>query len=295
MKIGFSTLVCPGWDLDSVIAAAVEHGFDGVELRGLAGELHLPLVPSLSRDPAGVGRLFADNKISCVCLGASATLTSRYRKDLANQKAALVEFMELASAMGCLNVRLFMGDIESGDTQRGALSRIASELASLVPIATRLNVRLLIENGGDFASSRDLWFVVDAVNHPSVLACWNQCNALTVRERATNSIPRLGKKIGMVHICDADFDDQGVLLAYKAPGTGGSEVARQIEFLHGLLYDDYLVFEWPKLWAASLSAPEVILPQVATYLRERLAQKQVILSAYKGDKKAPKLSRSSAG
>lgn len=294
MKIGFSTLACPGWDLQSVVAAAAEHGFDGVELRGLGGELDLPLIPSLSRDPAGVKRMFLDRKVDCVSLGTSVTLTSRRAKDLAEQKAALIEAMELASAIGCQNVRLFMGDIEATDTQPAALTRIASGLASLVSVATRLNVRLLVENGGDFPSSRDLWFVVDSVSHPTVRACWNQCNALTAGERATSSIPCLGKKIAMVHICDADFDDEGVLLGYRPVGQGGAEIGRQIELLRGMLYEGYLMFEWPKLWVPSLGAAETVLPQVATYLRERLDEKQAVLTAYKSDKKVPRLAKHSA-
>ncbi len=291
MKIGFSTLACPGWDLERVVSFAAEHGFDGVELRGLRGELDLPLVPTLSRDPVGVKRLFRDRKIECVSLGTSVTLTARGAKELANQQAALVEVMELASALGCPNVRLFLGDIEATDTPSVALTRISSALAALVPVAIRLDVRLLIENGGGFPSSRDIWFVVDSVSHPMVQACWNQCNALTVCERATNSIPCLGTKIEMVHVCDADFDDEGVLLGYRPLGQGGAEVGRQIELLRGLMYQGYLMFEWPKLWVPSLGNPENVLPQVATFLRELLDAKQVVLSAYKGDKKVPRLAR----
>jgi len=294
MQIGFSTLVCPDWDLEHVISAAAELGFDGVELRGLRGELELPLVPSLSRDPAHVRQMFSEKKVACVSLGTSVTLTSRGARELANQKAALIEVMELASALGCPNVRLFMGDIGATDTQSAARVRIAGALGSLVEVATRLNVRLLVENGGDFPSSRDLWFVIDSVSHPMVQACWNQCNALAARERATNSLPRLGTKIGLVHVCDAEFDADGVLLDYCPLGQGGAQVSRQIEILRGLLYEGYLVFEWPKRWVPSLAGAETILPQVATYLRECVDEKQAVLSAYKNDKKVPRLAKHSA-
>ena len=45
MKLGFSSLVCPGWSLESIVTNAAAMGFDGVELRGIRGELELPLVP----------------------------------------------------------------------------------------------------------------------------------------------------------------------------------------------------------------------------------------------------------
>lgn len=290
MKIGFSSLVCPTWNLETMVANAAKFGFDGIELRGLCGELHLPLVPELTSDPEAVRRLFADNHVALVCLGASATFSSKTPRTLAEQKGAVTEFLELASKLGCPYVRIFVGEVDRWDNQRAALARTAEALISMAPIAARLGVTLLVENGGDFPGSTDLWFLIDAVNHPAVGCCWNQCHAMTLGERATNSIPRLGNKIGMVHICDAKFDEAGALLNYAPPGEGDIGVKRQIEILKGLLYNRYLMFEWPKLWVDSLPAPESVLPKVAGFLREAIDAKQPILSAYKGDKNAPKMS-----
>ena len=282
-------MVCPAWNLETIVANAAKFGYQGIELRGLRGELHLPIAPELARDPEAVRRLFADNKVELVCLGASATLTSKAPRVLAGQKGAVTEFMELASKLGCPYVRIFVGEVDRWDNQRAALSRIAEALIPLAPIAARLGVTLLVENDGDFPGSAELWFLIDAVGRPAVRCCWNQCNAMTIRERATNSIPRLSNKIGMVHVCDGKFDEAGALLGYTSPGQGDVEVKRQIDLLKGLLYDRYLVFEWPKLWVGSLPPPESVLPGVAKFLRETLDAKQPILAAYKGDKNAPKM------
>ncbi len=295
MKIGFSSLVCPVWDLESILNRASELGFDGVELRGLGGELHLPLVPELAADPDALRRRFEQRNLELVCLGASSTMDSRNRRAAAVQKGVLVEFIELAARLGCPFVRIYVGEVQRRDHRRKALARIAGALESLVSVLSRNRVTLLVENGGDFPDSEAMWFLSDAVGHPAVRICWNQCHAMTVLERATSSIPRLGGKIGLVHICDASFDEQGVLLDYKPLGEGDVEVAGQINLLRGLLYDGYLVFDWPKWWVESLPGPDVILPQAAACLRDRLAAKQKVLSAYKGDKHAPKMaSRSPA-
>ncbi|MHC4698772.1 MAG: sugar phosphate isomerase/epimerase family protein [Planctomycetota bacterium] len=289
MKIGFSSLVSPGWDLETIIMNASAQGFDGVELRGLQGELHLPLVPELVRDPDQVRERFSDKNVELVCLGASASLTSRSPREVARQKTIIVEFVELADRLGCPYVRIFAGEVERGDYAPVALSRIADALQSLVPVATRHNVTLLVENGGDFPSSQDLWQLIDAVSHPAVRACWNQCHAMTLGERPTTSLPRLGSKTGLLHMCDAAFEEHGVLLNYGPLGQGDVEVARQIELLRGLLYDGYLIFEWPKLWVDSLPPPDNVLPDAAKFLRECVDARQNILSAYKGDKNAPRM------
>jgi sugar phosphate isomerase/epimerase len=287
MKIGFSSLVCPSWNFETIVTRAAELGFQGIELRGLQGELHLPAAAALSR-PEQIRQLLGERGIELVCLGSSVALTAKSRKDLAEQKAALQEYIELAHRLGCPNVRLFAGEAEDRDTARAALVRASEALASAAASAGRFGVTLLVENGGDFPSSNDSWFLVDAVNHPNLRCCWNQCNAMSIRERPTFSLPRLGTKIGMAHFCDAAFDEQGVLLEYRKLGEGDAEVAKQIEILRGLVYQGYLVFEWPKLWIESLPPADVVLPEAAAYLKQRLAAQQSVLSAYKGDKNAPK-------
>jgi len=54
MKIAYSSLCAPAWDLETLVAKAAEYGYDGFELRGLRGELNLPLCAELTRDPKSV-------------------------------------------------------------------------------------------------------------------------------------------------------------------------------------------------------------------------------------------------
>ncbi len=291
MKIGFSSLVCPDWDLETVIAQAASLGFDGVELRGLRGRLDLPMLPDLARHPDRVRAMFTEQKVELISLGCSATLTAKKSREIAACKATILEFIELAARLDCPHVRLFLGDAPRGDEPQNCLPRIVETLCSLTELLTRTGVTLLLENGGDYCGSADLWFVIDAVAHPHVQAAWNQCNALTIRERATNSLPRLGMKMQLVHICDGMFDDRGVLQNYVELGSGTAEVDRQIEILRGMAYSGYIVFEWPKLWVETLPDAADVLPTVAAYLRERVEASQAVLTAYKGDKRAPRLAR----
>ena len=289
MKIGFSSLVCPAWDLEMMIAQASKLGFDCIELRGLRGELHLPAVTELTGDPGAVRKQFADGGVGLAALGCSATLGARNRRTAAQQKEALVEFIELAQKLECPHVRLFLGSTQKWELGSGTLARIIDNLAEAATVAGQCDVTLLVENGNDFPGSRDLWQVADAVSLPSLRCCWNQCTGMIAGERPTESLPRLSAKLGMVHFCDAVFDDHGLLLEYTSLGDGQCEVARQIELLKGMAYDRYVIFEWPKPWVEALAEPETLLPTVSAYLREQLNAKQAVLSAYKGDKRAPKM------
>ena len=289
MKIGFSSAACPEWDLKTLVAKAALWGFDGVDLGGLRGDSSLRLPPELSDDCGAVRQLLSDHGVGCACLAAPATLTSWSRRTLVEQKGVVVEFMELARRLGCPCVRISAGTVDRWDTRQAALARIAEALASLAPVASRLEVTLLVENGGDFPGSADLWYLIDAVDHPAVRCCWNQCRAMTALEGPTRSIPRLGSKIGLVHLCDADFNGDGVLLDYRPLGEGQVQIARQIELLKGLMYDRYVIFHWPEMGLESLPSPEAILPGVAALLKDCREAKQPELSAYQGDKWAVKM------
>lgn len=264
-------------------------GYDGVEIRGIQGQLDLASAPELARDPEGVQALLREHKVELACIAASAVLSSRSPRERAEAKASITAHIELAKRLGCPAVRIMAGETERGESHQSGLARVVEGLASLAPAAGRHDVTLLVENSGDFASSADMWHLIDAVNHPSVRCCWNQCHGMTLGERPTVSIPRLGLKLGMVRVCDATFDASGALLDYRAPGEGQAEIGRAVELLRGVLYRRYLMVEWPKLWVPSLPAPEQWLPSAAQFLKSRLAAKQPILSAYKGDKNAPKL------
>ena len=293
MKIGFSSLVCPSWDLATIVSKAAEYGYDGVELRGILGELRLTQVPDLAGNVDATRRLFDAAGVELVCLGTSSSLASRDRQVAARHRAELDEHIELAARLGCPFVRVFVGDVQRGEAREQTLSRVSGKLAKIADFAVKQKVTVLVQNNGDFSGSADLWYLCDSVNHPAIRACWDQCAAMTVPERPTTSMPRLGTKIGMVHICDADFDDNGFMAGgYKVPGTGDVELAREIELLRGVTYQDYLVFEWPKLWQKSLAAPDEVLPKVSEFLRSCADAKQTILSAYKGkDKKGPLVSQ----
>ncbi|MGB0717484.1 MAG: sugar phosphate isomerase/epimerase family protein [Phycisphaerae bacterium] len=294
MRIGYSSLVAPQWDLQTLITKAAEYGYEGLELRGIKGQLDLPTIPELAGKPEFVREVLQEKGIELICLGSSVTFDSKNKKKLAEQKGILKDYIELAASVGCPNVRIYAGEIQPGfgpiplDHQRALQARVAEALVEMAPIAARHGVNILIENGGDLSDSGAMWFLVDATGYPSVKCCWNQSLGVPVGEYPTTSIPRLGRKIGMVHICDANYADNGLLQNYCLPGEGETQVDRQVDLLKGLAYSGYLTFEWPKLWDASLPEPDVVLPQIAAYLKEQIAAKQNILSAYKGDKNPTK-------
>lgn len=289
MKIGFSTIGCPDWDLDTIISQGSALGYEAVELRGLQGELHLPAVPAIASDPAALSARFAEAKLDIACLATGCAFHWTDKKKVAENKSQVREFIELAAALRCPYVRVFGDEVPGYEQKQTTLRRISEALRDLAPTAAASGVTIVLENHGDFGGSRDVWYIVDTVDHPAVRCCWHPCHAAAAGDRLSLSVPRLGRLISLVHLVDGRLND-GALEGYALPGDGNLDVERFLTLLRGVTYDGYLIFDWPKLWVPGLADPDKAFPAALTKIKALLAKIDGIkeLTAYKGDKNAPK-------
>ena len=72
MKIAFTTLGCPMWDLDTICRKARAYGFDGVDFRGLQGQIDVTVSPEFTRDLAATKKKLAEAGI--VVSGISSSI-----------------------------------------------------------------------------------------------------------------------------------------------------------------------------------------------------------------------------
>ena len=283
MRIGLSSSVCPDWDLQTLVAKAADAGFDGIELAGLHGKADVLHVPDVADHPEKVRALCAERNLELIGLSTRLTFESKRQAELGARKAELAKVLGLAGLLGAGFVRCGMGKVNTCDTRRHTLGRIAHQVMSLVPAATEAGVTLVVENSGDFVTARDVWFVVDAAGHAAVQCCWNQCHALVSFERATNSLPQIARKIGLVHLADCVFE--GGSAHYRPLGQGAANVELQLELLTGIVYDGYVVLSRPEFPLKSTPEPGAELSEAVQYLRGLLAVERNPLTAYKADKR----------
>lgn len=294
MKLAYSSVACPAWDLATMVANAKEHGFDGLELRGLEGQMYLPLAPQLASNPQKIARLMRDTGVQIVCLSTSCAFHMPDRKIVAENQQQAREYIDLASKLETPFIRVFGAEIPRArprllgfERRERVLSRIAAALREIADYAAERRVTVLIENSGDFRDSQAMWYLVDAVDSPALQCCWNPLAARTRGERPTTSIPRLAARIGMVHVTDAKFSGT-TFESYTLPGQGDMEVPRLVQLLKGIGFQGCLCFEWPRLWNPGLADADKALPAAGKFLRERIDEKPIPMTAYKGDKNAPR-------
>ncbi|NOX58526.1 MAG: TIM barrel protein [Planctomycetes bacterium] len=290
IKVGFSSSVCPQWDVQDIATKANEMGFYGVELGTVRDELHLPAAPDLQQDKEidAVRKLFEDASVEIVSIASKYALEAKQKNVQKRSFDRTVENIALAEKLGCPFVRVPLGKRVGRELADATLARQIPPLCELAKIAARHRVTLLASNTADFASSRDVWFVVDGVSHAGMRAAWDPVLGLAVRENSSVSVPRLGARIKMVLANNASFDDAtGAFEEYRSLSEGCVDYSYTTDLLKGVLFDGYYMLDWPKASAEELPSAQDALPAALEFLLERIKHQDAELSAYKKDKQAP--------
>ncbi|TFG88068.1 MAG: sugar phosphate isomerase/epimerase, partial [Hyphomicrobiales bacterium] len=110
MKLAFATLGCTQWDIDTIIARAVEYGYDGVDFRGYLGEMEIFKLPEFATGLDDTISKFEDAGLEVPCLSTSARV-------YANPAEALEEiaaYCPLCERLGAPYMRVFAGHLEDG-------------------------------------------------------------------------------------------------------------------------------------------------------------------------------------
>jgi sugar phosphate isomerase/epimerase len=262
-KTAFSTVACSDWILPDVLTAAAEWGYDGVELRTFgygsaefacdpaltAGEKIRGLCAELGVEPAvlatGVG---FDEPIRPAVIGWAVSDTER---SVRAAKSAI----DLAGNIECPLVRVFGFEINRREKRPAATRRIVSRLRLAVDGARNTGVRLVLENGGSFATAADVAELVDAVGSPLLGVSYSPAVARTAGEDPLAGAALLGDRLWVVKLKDY----RG---AQPVPiGDGEMGIAELVGALRDGGFSGWGVVEWDRAWLHGLAPAELVLPE----------------------------------
>ena len=155
LPLAFSTLGCPKWTWPEILDFAAQHGFSGVELRGLLGEMNLPASPQFAANKIATDKSdVAAHGLKITDLGSSAAMHDADPQKRAQQLADARSFIDLAAALGAPYVRVFGNDIKG--PREEVIARVVAGLRELGEYARPRNVTVIIESHGDFTDSPTL-------------------------------------------------------------------------------------------------------------------------------------------
>ena len=270
MKIGFSTLGCPRWDLDTICRKAREYGFDGFDLRGLQDAMDITTLPAFNLDLAATARRIGDAGLQVSGVSSSIRLCDASCRDANLEEARRT--IPVAAGLGAQFVRLFGGG-DPAKTSRHDLVKFGADcMNAILALNGASQVKWLLETHDAWIASSHLLMLLNSLPTNAVGVLWDMAHTpCYAEEKPEQAMAAFGSRVTYTHVKDAVRDpaagDPHHAWRYVTPGTGEVPLAESIRLLKHAGYNGWLVFEHEKRWIPDLPEPEEIFPKYVAWAR----------------------------
>ena len=271
MKLAFSTLGCPSWELPQIAEAARTLGYDAIELRALGGDLDLLERREFKEGLATTTQWLVGQGIVVCCVDSSCSFDSPQLAERRKQVELAVRHSELAAALGAPLIRVFPDKLHEGSTREETRDNIAACLHEVAEHAPP-EVRVGLETHGDFAKGAVAAEIVQLAGHPNVALIWDVANSLAAGDTIEEAARAVHPYLAHVHLRDARAVDGSEHWQPVLAGCGQVSFTATIATLQKLDYTGYISFEWEKYWHPEIEEPEVALPDFMKAMRARHSQ-----------------------
>jgi sugar phosphate isomerase/epimerase len=271
MKLAFTTLGCPQWDLATIVKRAVEYGFDGVDFRGYLGRIPLPEIPEFTARAAESAALVRAAGLEVPCLSSSAGIAG-------DPQAALDEiaaYAPICQAFGAPLLRVFGGGDFAEEDRNHAAVRAILTLREAAEIAAHYDFTVVLETHDRWVAGTSLRPIMEAVDSPRVGILWDVHHPYRIAgESPSATWDAVGPWVKYTHVKDSRLDPanpDGHQLCLT--GEGDIPLPEIMRVLQAGGYDGWLTLEWEKHWHPEIEEPEVAFPQYVRYMRELINDK----------------------
>lgn len=271
-KLSFSTLGCPDWSFDATLRFAADHGFSGIEIRGIQRQLDLSQCPEFSTKSniETTKKKISDKALRIVDLGSSANMHLPDGADRDKSMDEAKRFIDLANEINCPYIRVFPNNLPKDVDKNITIEQISKGLIALGNHAKGTKVTVLMETHGDLVHIDDIVAVMNKTQHPNVGLVWDIVNMWSVtKEPVADVYPRLKKYVRHTHIKDLKMVDGKD--KYMFLGEGETPIFEAIDLLAKDKFDGYFSFEWEKLWHPEIDAPEIAIADYSKKMNEHFA------------------------
>lgn len=262
-RVSYSTLACPEWSVETIIAHARQWGFDGIEWRGgTAGHIRTSSTPT---ERSALRDRMRDAGLFSVAVTAYSTFVSDNPRERAANAEQLNQHLDLAAEIQADYVRTFVGEFGPHQTHQEMIPRIVEALQPCVEHAHSVGVGIAIEHHDAFVRTSSIMPILAALPDASLGAVWDIANAYSVGENAGQGIQNLDGRIFYVQIKDG----VGQNAAWRLTNVGEGDVPlrRGLQLLREQKYGGVYSIEWEYAWHPELEPPERALPNALKYLR----------------------------
>src|SRR5947208_11003504 len=148
--LAFTTLACPDWSWEQTVQKAVEYGYQGVELRGVEGEMDLTkAAPFRGNRLPTTKRELSDAGLAIPCLDTSCRFDQE--ASLSSNIDEGKRHIDLAAALDAPYIRVFGDRIADDQSREKIIGQVVAGLLALAQHAEGTGVQGLLESHSDFA------------------------------------------------------------------------------------------------------------------------------------------------
>jgi sugar phosphate isomerase/epimerase len=268
--ITFSTLACPHWQIETVIAKAVEYGYDGIEWRG-GPEGHVqPTMPAAQKQI--LQKMLMDTGLIAIALTAYTSFVSPSAKERQSNVNELMRYTDLAAELDAPYVRTFLGELPAGTKLDLSIYRNISDcLRVAAEYAESVGVKIAVEPHDDFVRSST---VAPIFQQPqdALRVIWDLGNAFAAGEEPVEGYDLLKDHLAYVQVKDGKGRASDWQLCPL--GEGEIPLAQAFALLTANDYQGAFSVEWEYAWHPELDPPEVALPAALRTVRKLLTSVQ---------------------
>ncbi|TVY10211.1 sugar phosphate isomerase/epimerase family protein [Paenibacillus cremeus] len=271
MKVAFQTLACPNWTWETIVQEAHRLGYDGIEIRGIEGEMYLPKArPFL---PENVDRTMAqlqEHGLEICCLDTGCSFHAEDKFESAIKEGR--ETIDLAVKLGVPYIRVFGDKLPDPERKEATVAQVADGLEQLGRYAEGKGVTVLLETHGDFNRHDLISEVLGRTSSPAIGVLWDFEHPYMHGESVQDTYDHLARHIKHTHVKDARNVDGVKQLCLI--GDGEVPMADIVRILQERGYTGWLSLEYEKKWVPTLEEPEVSLPAYIQYITNLLHKEE---------------------
>jgi sugar phosphate isomerase/epimerase len=263
MRLAFSNLACPDWDLPRTARAAREYGYDGLELRLLNRQ---PISSSILRQQVEHVRT-ALGELPIASLNSSIRLAV----DGPEWESEFAALSELSAQLRVPSIRVWGGDYSSETPESVAIDQVAKRLNAAGEIATQAGITVAFETHDAWRNLTRVRKVFAQVENAAVRVLWDIQNTHAKGGSKPQEVwDALAPRIVQVHVKDTR-PGEGEYGELVELGSGTVPAKESIKVLVDNGFDGWVTVNWLKFQHPDILEPEIALPQYAAVLRSWIA------------------------
>lgn len=263
MKLSYSTLACPEWNLDQIINFAKINFYDGVELRITQSQINENLDQKQIKK---IKNKFDINKLEISCLAAYTNFNHPDYNIRKENILKLKKTIDLAADVGAKYIRTFGSNTKNNVKKDKIIFWIQEAFKELDQYAGKKNIKILLETHDELSTGYDVHriFKNKELNNCGVL--WDIAHSIRAGEDILTTLKYLKDYIYHIHIKDwiklNEKEDYYVLL-----GAGVLPLEKLLLELQKINYSGYLSLEWEKIWIPEIEESDIAIIQYSQKMR----------------------------